>query len=460
MISASSFQLLSSFTKPEGQSAIDHIAEILQKLQELLQADIYFELGDDQQTIDCILSMLQGLGRLLERDVQAQYGLGSGRSLKQVKFYSKLVDDLLRATEFLENTKYEGSGSRNKTRQLERLLDLCLADLEALVNGSGIKPKAGAPKTGAGSQVPKEVTRSPRLIGAPVDIGIVIALREEFEVFHDEIDGACRSDRDDKTGNYYFLFDRPTADNKRQYRCIATFCGDMGPQKSGLTTQSLIHKYEPNTLVMLGIAASLDEDVDVGDVVVANQIDAYLENSKAVATQGGFRLQCGGEAYRSSEELIKFAWNFAFAHKRAFQKWKERCSGEFHLCFGQSLDKVSAGRKRLSGDVNFYIGHIASGPTVGAAKTFVEWLKERDRKYLALEMEAAGLMAAVYNRVDLPRTLVLRAISDYGDERKKELDLVGEGAFRRYAMHNTIQLLWSFMEVAAFPGASRRVPGW
>ena len=96
-------------------------------------------------------------------------------------------------------------------------------------------------------------------------------------------------------------------------------------------------------------------------------------------------------------------------------------------------------------------GHLASGPTVGAAPAFKDWLKTRDRKYLALEMETGGLMAAVYEQADPKRTLILRGISDDGDEHKEELDKMGEGAFRRYAMHNAIQLLWRFFDAGILP---------
>jgi nucleoside phosphorylase len=86
--------------------------------------------------------------------------------------------------------------------------------------------------------------------------------------------------------------------------------------------------------------------------------------------------------------------------------------------------------------VQMKVGHLASGPAMGISQAFTHWLKTQDRNYLALEMEAADLMGVAHEQADLRHTLVLRAISDYGDERKEELDKVGNGA-----MHNAIQLL-------------------
>ena len=102
----------------------------------------------------------------------------------------------------------------------------------------------------------------------------------------------------------------------------------------------------------------------------------------------------------------------------------------------------------------FAVGPIASGPVVAAAKRFVAWVRSTNRNYLGLEMESGGVLAAVYGRTDPTRSLVLRGISDFGDSRKKELDAISAGGLRRYAMRNTVRLLWSLMEAGELPRAS------
>ena len=84
---------------------------------------------------------------------------------------------------------------------------------------------------------------------------------------------------------------------------------------------------------------------------------------------------------------------------------------------------------------------------VGRTTFFVDWLKNRrDRKYLALEMESAGIMTAAHTRAT--STLIIRGISDYCDDRKKELDKIGNGVLRRYAMSNAIALLWTLIDLS------------
>jgi hypothetical protein len=73
-------------------------------------------------------------------------------------------------------------------------------------------------------------------------------------------------------------------------------------------------------------------------------------------------------------------------------------------------------------------------------------LSLRDRKYVAVEMEAAGIMAAAADRKT--STLVIRGISDLADESKPADDKRGaEGAVRRYAMGNAVEFLWMLMDL-------------
>jgi hypothetical protein len=91
---------------------------------------------------------------------------------------------------------------------------------------------------------------------------------------------------------------------------------------------------------------------------------------------------------------------------------------------------------------------------VGASKDFAGWLRDRDRKYLALEMETAGVMNVVYQHAGDERLLAVRAISDLSDDRKSMLDDVGGGALRTLAMRSAIRLLNVLMRAGEFDRAA------
>lgn len=288
---------------------------------------------------------------------------------------------------------------------------------------------------------------------SPVDVGIIIALKEEFDEFFSEIQHDYVATRDADTGRYYYQFEHPNPDSNHPYRCMATFVGDMGSTKAGVLSEHVISLWKPGTLVMIGIAASIDSDVQLGDVIVPNQIDACMESSKATKAMNhdGFEFQLSGNVYLASVDLLHAAENFKFANRNIFQAWQQQCAQELEKLVPLELIARQLSKGLLREVPEITTGHLASGPTVGAARAFTAWLKKRDRKYNALDMEAGGLMTAVYEYADPKRTLILRAISDYGDERKARLDKEGLGAFRRYAVRNAVKLLWSFLDAGLLP---------
>jgi nucleoside phosphorylase len=286
---------------------------------------------------------------------------------------------------------------------------------------------------------------------SPVSVGIVIALREEFAELFREIKSSCSVEMDQETGNHLYLFERSGA--VAPYKCVATWAGEMGPEKAILATEHVRRVWSPKTVVNIGIAAGVDKDVRVGDVLVATQVDNYLHRSKAVPAEGGqgFELEWGGAAYPCSQDLVAAVRNFRFAHLEDYRRWRRRCSARLRSFIQEEQRSQLALRDLVRKQADYTEGHLASGPIVGASAAFLDWLKRRDRAFMGLEMEAVGVMTALYAQADLKRSLILRGISDYGDERKKDLDEVKAGALRRYAMCNALHLLWVLLKADALP---------
>lgn len=297
----------------------------------------------------------------------------------------------------------------------------------------------------------KKGARSKRIAG-PIDVAVVIALKEEFRDFHAEIKETCNPHRDPRTGDYWYPFERKTADQSL-CRGVAAFTGEAGEKKAGLLAERINTELQPLTVVVLGIAAGINEDIRVGDVVAATLVDSYIECSKATEQKKGdpFELEPSGDPYRPSPDLVKSLRNLEFANDDDFRRWQEHSSKQLQKLIPEEqlgpLIQTGIVRK----NPRLVEGHVASGPTVGAAKSFLKWLKGRDRNYLALEMESGGVLAAIQDVIDPKRSLVLRGVSDYGDQRKKQLDRFKDGVFRRYAMCNAIQLLWTLIDLGALP---------
>jgi nucleoside phosphorylase len=293
-----------------------------------------------------------------------------------------------------------------------------------------------------------------------VDLGIVIALKEEFREFMALLPVKHDIERGEVTGQFGYLFEHPAS----RHQCVVTFIGEMDPTPAALHTERLIARWSPRSVVMLGIAAGLHSDVRVGDVVIASQVDSYLSSAKALpgSESQSFAFSFGGKVYQGDFDFLTQVRNFEFAQAQAFSLWRQTSARLLEELVPEEGARAALVREGLVRNVPELLDvHLASGPVVGAAQQFTQWLRDgRDRTLKALDMESAGLMEAALSRIVPARTLIIRGISDYGDERKSQLDAIEGGGLRRYAMRNATHLLWALLESGVLPRAGARgTPG-
>lgn len=287
--------------------------------------------------------------------------------------------------------------------------------------------------------------------GTRIDIAILVPLREEFRELLNEIGTEREVKQDPETGTRYYLFTK--RETSREYKCVAAFVGPMGEVNAGLGASRLISQWRPQCLVVIGIAAGVNrKDVKLGDVVVVDECKSFLQNSKAVQNEygTGFDFQLSGDAYRTNSPLRKAVANLEFTDPDSFRRWTEDAA----TLLTDLVDAADVARlvdeELLRPETRIIEGHAASGPTVGESVKFSDFLRRHDRKFLILEMESAGPLAAVHDFGDQIPTLVLRGVSDFGDERKGSLDAIRDGALRRWAMRNAVRMLWKLMATGSF----------
>jgi len=289
------------------------------------------------------------------------------------------------------------------------------------------------------------------------DLGIVIALTEEFREFYPSVKEQSEAVYDPDALVMYYTFSWPVAGARAPYRCVAALIGDMGPADAQRITDRLISRFDPATLVMLGIAAGLHDDLALGDVVVAEQVDSYLQAGKVRDAENGSDLavEFSGKVRRCDEDLTARAKQFEFTHSPAYESWQVRCSADTLGLLSESVRGDLVARSLLRPAPVMQVVYVAAGPVVAAGSNIVRMIRGRDRRLKALDMESGGLMEAALARGEGRRTFVLRGISDFGDERKHQLDRTGGGAIRRIAMRNATALLWELLDAEFFPRASR-----
>ena len=279
-------------------------------------------------------------------------------------------------------------------------------------------------------------------------VGVVIALKEEFRAFSKIVSNFSPvQDADVKDVYYSFTVPGP---NGAQGHGVAMLIGDMGPDEAAYHGGRLLDRWKPSIIANIGIAGGIHEDVLLGDTIVARQVDNYISGAKAVKdrTKGskGFRLQWHGSPYKADATFVTRVINFEFQHAERFQEWALAGKAELEQAAADSpavADVLKAGYAREAPAL--VEGNVASGPIVGADRSFIDWLHERDRQFKGLEMEAAGVALAAHHDPRRARTLFIRGVSDFGDQRKKAIDRAGKGAFRALAMNNATRFFLAIM---------------
>ncbi len=153
-------------------------------------------------------------------------------------------------------------------------------------------------------------------------------------------------------------------------------------------------------------------------------------------------MSYSGETFRAERSLVKAVMHFS--QRRPYEEWRNATRGE----------RDSLGLPEGTPPTD-HVGRVASGDIVGSSRAFVKEVRKIDRKFLALEMEAAGVAAAAAGRERPVKWLAIRGISDTSDEMKQVLDETHcsheaappdgsqqpRGAWRKYAMRSAARYL-------------------
>jgi nucleoside phosphorylase len=270
----------------------------------------------------------------------------------------------------------------------------------------------------------------------PLTVGLLVPLKEEWEQLRQVFPVLEHNLPGPRDHDFYYLLDAGVPG----VRIVATFLGEMGPTPANQRANRLIDAFQPQLMVIAGIAGSLDRDVNIGDVVTATEINDFDSTAKAVAGADTFEIRRSGKRLSADYALTQAVIHFSEQAEAIYQRWQDavrKDRADLHLPPDAEGPRDHA-------------GHVASGNVVAAADAYKEELRRIDRKFLAVEMEAVGVAAASWERQFPVKWLSLRGISDRGDEQKKELDGTQGGAWRRVAMRSAARYLQALLEWEEF----------
>lgn len=181
-------------------------------------------------------------------------------------------------------------------------------------------------------------------------------------------------------------------------------CG-VGKVNAGCTVQMMVDKFGITEIINTGVAGSLNEQIDIGDIVLAT-----------------------GAVYHDMEAV-------AFGYERG--QVPQMDIFEFPTSL-ELQDLAETSCKKVNSDVKVFRGRIASGDQFIAGKD----IKEQIKKYfspMCVEMEGCAMAHAAYLN-DIP-CLIIRAISDKADD-SAEMDYP---TFERKAAEHCAKMVMEMM---------------
>src|SRR5438105_12884602 len=101
-----------------------------------------------------------------------------------------------------------------------------------------------------------------------IDVAIITGLLEEFKLLRELLHGV--EEIEEKSEFWYR--GRVKGARGRNYEIVLAYQKDMGPLDGNTLADHIIARWDPAYIVVVGIAGSMDSDVDLGDVVVSQQI--------------------------------------------------------------------------------------------------------------------------------------------------------------------------------------------
>jgi len=249
-----------------------------------------------------------------------------------------------------------------------------------------------------------------------VDFAIITALEIEAKAVVSRLKDRTVKRFEDKDIRTYHCGTVPIPGTDQRYRVVVITLPSMGTiSAANAVTDTIVH-WNPRYVLMVGIAGGIpQDDLDLGDVVVAEQVVGY---DYGKITDKGIKPR--DRVYPASALLLDRVRNF----------WDDSWAEQVGV-----NRPVNAKRPRSK----LFVGPVASGDKVIASIEFREQLLTHWPKLIAVEMESEGVFAAAFDRPQIPATLVIRGICDMADERKSD-------EWQEYAANAAAAFVVSFLK--------------
>ena len=237
------------------------------------------------------------------------------------------------------------------------------------------------------------------MIKPQIDFAIVTAIYVEFRAICEEFE--IEPDDKDYVGDNSRTYYRKRLSLKggEFYEIVVALAPDKANVNSALLVRDINEHWEPNAILLVGIAGAAIEEVHLGDLVIASNIFFY-ERGFVTAEE----IISESQMFQPDFVLFDRAQNFAMWITE--EDWTNRIS--------LAIPDMAQSHPKI------HNGVIASGEKVVADSAFRDKIAAQHHKIIAIEMEGYGFSEAIRQQFIPTRHLVIKAISDLADSGKND----------------------------------------
>lgn len=209
--------------------------------------------------------------------------------------------------------------------------------------------------------------------------------------------------------------------NDKSISVVAACAFSMGMPAAATLTMKMITNFEPSYIAMVGIAGGIEEDLEIGDIIIVDQSWNY-ENGKRVYNEEQELDIFKPEPIplRVEQSIIEEIKNYIFDKKNISaiaDKWT----------YSNIKRKLSA-----------RIGAMACGSAVVTSPTTLKQITEGNRKVLGVEMESYGVLCAAHvSKNPKPTVIIAKSVSDHANKNKID-------DTQPYAAYTSARFLYNF----------------
>lgn len=272
-----------------------------------------------------------------------------------------------------------------------------------------------------------------RLSREPVDIGILTVIPPELDAARYALEPLAREKEGPNETVYWRGAVRSTL-RTCDYTIVLAGIGTAGNSNAAAVATQMIERYRPSVVLLMGIAAGMRDKVRIGEVVLSERIVAYESAALVRSADGAPQVQHRPNITRVPQGPRQDALNYQPDSRRLAELF-ERIRGAVPTApRGQEEEWKQHVAPSIECKTQVT---IASGEKLLRDPTkLLDIRREIHGKVEVIEMEAAGFVDAC-ELANVP-WLVIRGISDFGDELKSD-------AFHDFASRSAAAVMADFI---------------